>query len=197
MLNTTHYNLNIVEGSDLVNPLTQFNPNFEAIDAAMYANEMAAFTLATELKSGTVHALTRTVAGSTLFRFVATSDFTAGDTFTLDGSQVTALTTDGQPLTTGSYRIGMVVLAALTGSVLTLFVSSGTVATAANSERLGGELPSYYATASDLSDVSATATAAGSLAANAIPKGAVQAIVLVNALPQDPVSTTLYLIPEA
>lgn len=196
MINTTHYNLNIVEGSDLVNPLTQLNPNFETIDAAMYANEMAAFTLATELKSGTVHALTRTVTGATLFRFVATSDFTAGDTFTLDGSQVTALTTDGQPLTTGSYRIGMTVLAAVTGTVMTLFVSSGTVATAADSERLGGELPAYYATAADLQTVSNTATAAGSLAANAIPKGAVQAIVLVNELPQDPVSTTLYLIPE-
>lgn len=197
MLTTTHYSLNIVEGTDLVNPLTQFNPNFEAIDDAMYANEMAAFTLATELKSGTVHALTRTVAGAGLFRFVATSDFTAGDTFTLDGNQVTALTTDGQALTTGSYRIGMVVLAAVTGTVMTLFVSSGTVATAADSERLGGELPSYYASAADLATVSATATAAGTLAGNAIPKGAVATIALVNELPDSPISTTLYLIPEA
>lgn len=197
MLTTTHYNLNIVEGTDLVNPLTQLNPNFQAIDDAMYANEMAAFTLATELKSGTIHALTRSVTGANLFRFVATSDFTTGDTFTLDGAQVTALTTDGQPLTTGSYRIGMVVLAAVAGSVMTLFVSSGTVATAADSERLGGELPAYYATASDLRAVSATATAAGNLAGNAIPKGSVASIVFTNELPADPVSTTLYLIPEA
>lgn len=197
MLSTTHFNLNIVEGTDLVNPLTQLNPNFQAIDDAMYANEMAAFTLATELKSGTIHALTRTVAGAGLFRFVATSDFTAGDTFTLDGNQVTALTTDGQPLTTGSYRIGMTVLAAVTGTVMTLFVSSGTVATAADSERLGGELPAYYATAANLQTVSDTATAAGTLAGNAIPKGAVQNIVYTASLPDNPISTTLYLIPEA
>ncbi len=197
MLTTTHYNLNIVEGTDLVNPLTQLNPNFEAIDTAMYNNEMAALTLATELKSGTVHAITRTVTGAPLFRFVATSDFTAGDTFTLDGAQVTALTTDGAALTTGSYRIGMVVLAAVTGSVMTLFVSSGTVATAADSERLGGELPAYYATAADLATTAQTASAAGTLASNAIPKGAVRNIVYTNTLPDDPVSTTLYLIPEA
>ena len=34
MTNTTYYNLNIVEGTDIVNPLTVDNPNYEKIDEA-------------------------------------------------------------------------------------------------------------------------------------------------------------------
>ena len=35
MTNTTHYNMTIAEGTDVVNPLTQIFPNFNTIDGAM------------------------------------------------------------------------------------------------------------------------------------------------------------------
>ena len=90
MRNTTHYNLNIVEGTDIVNPLVVDNPNYEAIDEAMWNNAVTGIPLATELKGGTIHAITRSNREASMFRFVATSDFVAGETFTVDGVQVTA-----------------------------------------------------------------------------------------------------------
>ena len=41
MTTTTYYNLNIVEGTDVVNPLIVDNPNYEKIDEAMHNNAVA------------------------------------------------------------------------------------------------------------------------------------------------------------
>lgn len=126
MKNTTNYNLKQYEGADLFNPLTVEAQNVQAIDAGMYANKTAAVQTATELKSGTVHALTRSVPGAAMIRFVATSDWTAGDTCTVDGVQVTTLLTTGETLPTGAWKINANVLAILTGTVLTVFTSAPT-----------------------------------------------------------------------
>lgn len=120
---TTNYNLNIVEGTDIVNPMSVDNPNYSTIDSVMYANECNAIGSATELKSGTVHALTRVKANQNVFRFRATARYVAGDTFTVDGNVVTAQLPDGSALADGAYIIGSDVLCALVGSQLTLFVS--------------------------------------------------------------------------
>ena len=163
MRNTTHYNLNIVEGTDIVNPLVVDNPNYEAIDEAMWNNAVAGIPLATELKGGTIHAITRSNRDASMFRFVATSDFVAGETFTVDGVQVTAYTTNSEPLATNAYRIGASVIACLVGTVLTLFVATP-IAVAEDSEKLGGQLPSYYAPQTALDAVSEVAQSAGALA---------------------------------
>lgn len=126
MKNTTNYNLKQYEGSDLFNPLTVEAQNVQSIDAAMYANKTAAVQTATELKSGTVHALTRSVPGAAVIRFVATSDWTSGDTCTVDGVQVTTLLTTGETLPTGAWKINANVLAILNGTVLTVFTSAPT-----------------------------------------------------------------------
>lgn len=196
MTNTTNYNLNIVQGSDLVNPLIQTNPNFETIDSAMKANADRGVQLATELKSGSVHRITRTNTSAPVFYFVATTDYVAGETFTVDSVQCTAYTTDGQPLTNNAYRIGMKVIGIITGTVITFLVSAGQAAVASDSLMLGGQLPAYYATASGLAATDQTATAAATLAGNAIPKGDVTAILKIAELPADPVSTVMYCIPE-
>jgi hypothetical protein len=196
MTNTTNYNLNIVQGSDLVNPLIQTNPNFETIDSAMKANADRGVQLATELKSGTVHRITRTNPTAPVFYFVATTDYVAGETFTVDSVQCTAYTTDGQPLTTNAYRIGAKVIGIITGTVITFLVSSGQAAIASDSERLGGQLPAYYATAAGLAATDQTATAAATLAGNAIPKGDVTAILKVTELPAEPVATVMYCVVE-
>ena len=99
-----------------------------------------------------------------MLRFTATSRFTAGDTFTVDGVQVSALTVSGEQLPDGAYIIGSEVLAYLKGTLLTVFTSQGTLATAKNALKLGGNDPEYYATASAVQTAQETATAAGNLA---------------------------------
>ena len=147
---TDNYELNLVEGSDIVNPLVQDVPNYEAIDAAMFDNKEHSVGVATELKTGTVHSLTRQNADAAVFRFTATSDYTVGDTFEVDGVQVSALLVDGTTLPNRCYIIGSEVLASLKGTLLTVYANR---TTASDSDRLGGQLPAYYATDADLDNL--------------------------------------------
>ena len=164
MQNTENFNLKIYDGEDLFNPLTVENVNTQAIDTQMKKNENHAVGDATELVSGTVHAITRLTPDAPMLRFTATSRFTSGDTFTVDGVQVSALTVSGEQLPDGAYIIGSEVLAYLKGTLLTVFTSQGTLATAKNALKLGGNDPEYYATASAVQTAQETATAAGNLA---------------------------------
>ena len=164
MQNTENFDLKIYEGEDLFNPLVVENANAQAIDNQMKKNENHTVGDATELVSGTVHALTRLTPDTPMLRFTATSRFTAGDTFTVDGVQVSALTVSGEQLPDGAYIIGSEVLAYLKGTLLTFFTSQGTIATAQNALKLGGNTPEYYATATAVQQAQDTATAAGNLA---------------------------------
>ena len=145
---STHFNLNLVTGADKVNPLTIDRPNYETIDEQMYKNQIAAISEATELKSGTVHAITCLTEGAVFFRFTATSDYAAGDTFTYNGSPVTAVLPDGSGLQAGVFKINGTVLCSILGTLLTVYsiTASGI---ASDSEKLGGQLPVYYAKATD------------------------------------------------
>lgn len=153
MNTTTNYGLKLYEGTDLFNPLTVENVNAGDIDTAMKAISDHSVGTATELTTGTVHALTRADTDRNVFLFVATSNYTTGDTFTLDGAQVSALTPDGQPLATGSYVIGSSVLCALHDTLITVYVNP---AKAKDADMLDGHDSSYYATDSDLDTVAGT-----------------------------------------
>lgn len=153
MNTTTNYGLKLYEGTDLFNPLVVENPNAGDIDTALKAVSDNAVGTATELTTGTVHAITRADADRNVFLFVATSNFTAGDTFTLDGNQVSALTPDGQQLATGSYVIGSSVLCALHDTLITVYVNP---AKAKDADMLDGHDSSYYATDEDLDTVAGT-----------------------------------------
>lgn len=124
MQTSEHYSLNLAEGTDLVNPLTIDVPNYEAIDTGMYANRQNIVSSATELKSGTTHAITRSNTDSPIFRFVATSNYTEGDLFTVDGVSVTPTLVSGETLPTGAYVINQVVVACLNGTSLTLYLNT-------------------------------------------------------------------------
>lgn len=124
MQNTTHYNLTKAEGTDTVNLLTQCYPNFDVIDAAMFANKQGSIGTATEVTTGTVHSIIRANPDSDVFRFTATSAWSAGDTMTLDGSGVTVHLADGTTPASGAYIIGAEVLGVVNGSLVTLFLSS-------------------------------------------------------------------------
>ena len=163
MESTTNYGLKVYEGADLFNPLTVENTNMESIDLISKAISDQAIGTATELTTGTVHALTRSDSDQALFRFTATSNFVSGDTFTVDTIQVSALTLNGQALPDGAYLAGAEVLCALVGTRLTVYgVTGSTVAD--DALKLGGELPSYYGKATDVTLAQNTANAAGLLA---------------------------------
>ena len=121
MTTTTYYDLNIVEGTDIVNPLTVDNPNYQKIDETMHDNAVSGVTLATEIANATVHAITRENSECAVIRFIATSVWKAGDTVTVDGVPVTALLPSGETLPNGAYVINANVLCILTGTNLTVY----------------------------------------------------------------------------
>ena len=129
---TPNFNLGLVEGTDLVNPMTQMNPNFTDLDTIIKALADNTITTATEVTVGTVHGLTRANTDCNVFRWVATANFNTGDTFTVDGTTVTALKTNGTILQTGEYIIGASVIAVLDGTRLTVNVAQNISQTAAD-----------------------------------------------------------------
>lgn len=213
MTNTTNYELTKVEGTDLFNPLTQVNPNWDKIDTAMKANQGAGITNATHNKSGTLHALVRAVAGVPVIRFTATGDFRTGDTFTIDGQNVTARLPDGSSLPDYAFRINSNIIAIQAGGVLTIVTNGASV-------NLDGymETSDYVGSgatgkvhAAEVADAATSATSAnnatnlnGQPASYYAAQSAlapmiqnVTAIQVVSALPTNPVATTLYLVTEA
>lgn len=165
MESTNNFSLKVYEGTDLFNPLTTENENTVAIDEQMFKNQNAGIQTATELVSGTVHAITRSVPDASVFRFTAVSRFTAGDTFTVDDIQVSALTTSGEQIPDGAFIIGSEVIGVLKGTLLTLYISMTKANTAKDADKLGGQLPGYYGSAAAVSQAQETAAAAGTLSA--------------------------------
>lgn len=130
---TPNYNLITVEGTDVVNPLVQMNPNFTDIDIAMFANKQASIGSATELTSGTVHSITRANPDSNYFRFTATSNWTAGDSMNVDGVNVSVYLTDGTVPGNGAYIINTEVFGIISGSRVTLYLTNPVVSLDASS----------------------------------------------------------------
>lgn len=213
MTNTTNYQLTKVEGTDLFNPLTQVNPNWDKIDTAMKANQNGGVSSATHNKSGTLHALVRAVAGVPIIRFTATGDFRTGDTFTVDGQNVTARLPDGTSLPDYAFRINSNIIAIQAGGVLTIvtngasvdldgymktsdYVGSGATGKVRAAETADSATTATSANnASNLNGQPASYYAANSALAPMIQN--VTAIQVVSALPTNPVATTLYLVTES
>lgn len=152
---TTHYlNLKQYEGTDKFNPLTVEAMNVANIDEAF--GELPSFTIAPadELKTGTIHAITTDTRwmGDRLrvFRFVATANWNAGDTCTVNGTSVSTLLPTGEALPNGAWVINSNVLCCLVGTVLTVYTcapSGGTTEIDANT--LDGHTADYFAVAAD------------------------------------------------
>lgn len=212
MTNTTNYQLTKVEGTDLFNPLTQVNPNWDKIDTAMKANQGAGITNATHNKSGTLHALVRAVAGVPVIRFTATGDFRTGDTFTVDGQNVTARLPDGTSLPDYAFRINSNIIAIQAGGVLTIVTNGASVNLEGYMETSDyvGSGATGKVHAAEVADSATTATSANNAsnlngqAASFYAKASdlapliqnITAIQVVSALPTNPVATTLYLVTE-
>lgn len=158
MSTTTYYEFNKPEGTDLVNPLVDTNPNWDALDADLHEFNERSIANCTEIVTLGVHAISRLDTTSKFLKWIATANFTAGETFTVDGLAVAASTPAGATLATGAYVTGSVVLACLNAdnTAMTVFVSGTTVAS--DAERLGGELPAYYAKQSDMTTAESNIT---------------------------------------
>ena len=161
---TTYYEFNKPAGSDLVNPLVDQIPNWDKADNALHGLSVNSIGTATEVVALGVHALTRVHQPDAKFiQFIATGDYDAGETFTLDGVAIAAAYPDGSPLAEDAYVTGATVLIGLNAdnSVATFYLSK-TGGTAPDSLRLGGELPAYYATKSYADGIKTTADNAAS-----------------------------------
>lgn len=159
-MSTTQYlGLNKPSGSDLVNPLTDTFPNWDIVDNAYHGLDIRALGRATELVSQGVHAITIIDTDCKTIKWVATANFTAGETFTVNGIQCNAYLPSGEALGTNAYVSGAQVIASLNddNSAMTVYVPQGAVAVASDSERLGGQLPSYYATKAYADGIKSTA----------------------------------------
>lgn len=124
MYTTTNYGFNIVEGTDMVNPLTQLNPNFTSLDTDLKAVSDNTVDNATCIKTGTVHAVTRTNTDAKVFKFTATGNWNTGDTMTVDGTLVSVFATDGSAPADGCFVINTEVIAAIQGTRVTIYVNS-------------------------------------------------------------------------
>lgn len=164
MRQSANYNLNLYDGSDLFNPLSVENTNTEAIDEQMKVNADYSVPKATAIKAGTVHNITRTNKDASMFHFTATSEYTAGETFTVDGNIVSVETSSGDSLQTGAFVIGAEVLCCLVGSIMTVFSSAGVDLSDINASTLEGHPASYFATDQALSVTNAAAVSAGEMA---------------------------------
>ena len=122
---TPHYNLNLPEGTDIVNPLIQDNPNYSAIDTALYDNKLRVIGTATHTKTGTNHSIVLADSDILVFKFVATGDYVTGDTFSVDGVTVTPRVADGSSIPTGAFKINSTVEAVLDGTILNLINVDG------------------------------------------------------------------------
>lgn len=161
---TTYYEFNKPTGDDLVNPLIDQIPNWDIADNALHGLSVNSIGTATEVVALGVHALTRVHQTDAKFiQFIATGDYDAGETFTLDGVAIAAAYPDGSPLVQDAYVTGATVLIGLNAdnSVATFYLSK-TGGTAPDSLRLGGELPAYYASKSYADGIKTTADNAAS-----------------------------------
>lgn len=125
MTTTTNFGFNIPDGTDNVNLLTQNYPNWTNLDAILKAIKDTGVTTATATKTGTNFAVVRNDTDCNFFRFVATANYVAGDTFTVDGVPVTATSAAGTALPSGAFVINQSVIAIVNSGVLTVLVGGG------------------------------------------------------------------------
>lgn len=125
MTNTTHYGLNIAEGTDNYNHLTVDNPNYQKIDSQMYTNAQTGVPLATMTLQETTIAITRPSGyeGANMFRFVSSVNFNQSYTWTVDGTSVTPSMPNGGALPSQAFIIGSMVLCVLNGTALTVYTT--------------------------------------------------------------------------
>ena len=126
---TTHFNINKPEGTDIFAPLTFDNDAYDLIDGVMYDNQNRGITTTTISFSAGTFAILRTVPTCNFLVFTAPADYTSGNVVEVDGSVKTVRFMDGTSLPTGAWKINYSVLAYVDGSILNIIsATTGDVA---------------------------------------------------------------------
>lgn len=120
MPQTTNFNLPYPEGSEIYNPLITEPVAMPIIDGQMRENQLAGLQEASHVKQGSNHAITLSVSGSTRFVFIASDDYVTGDTFTVDGQDVTVRIPSGEAPKSDCFKINSAVVCILDSGILTL-----------------------------------------------------------------------------
>ena len=145
MQNTSNFSFLLPEGTDIVNPLVDMNPNWSSIDGLLKTCADRTVCTTTATKTGTVFAITRSSALGArpinqVIRFTAPDTFHDGDTMTVDGTAVTLQLCDGTTPGEGCFVIGCDVIGIKTGAVVTLLVKgSDPVYTASDIDMANGD----------------------------------------------------------
>lgn len=151
MQTTTNFGFNIVEGADIVNPMTDFNPNFNIMETKLTAANNMLVSPCTHSKSGNIHQVSRTRLASSLspspiMRFVATANWNEGDILRVDStSYLTVTTPDGEPLKDNAFvtGCGVVVIVGI-GNSVTVLTSNKYIPTASEVTTTGGDSVQDY-----------------------------------------------------
>lgn len=124
---TSNYNFLLPEGTDVVNPLVDVNPNFSTLDTIIKGVSDHAVDRAACTKTGTTHSVVRSNTSANVFEFTATGDWDTGDSMVVDGTPVSVFLPDGTAPLTGAYIINTEVLCIINGTRVTLLTGAQTV----------------------------------------------------------------------
>ena len=118
----------IVSVGDNQNNITDVT-DYEVVGSEFGSSDIMAVCLLPfdHTRSGTVHQLTSPNTTAQNIKFTATANYMSGDTFSVNGQNVTAVTLNGSSLVAGCFISGSVVSCFLSGTTLYFSDSMGSV----------------------------------------------------------------------
>lgn len=122
MSTTTNFGITLPEGTDTFNPLTFNNDAFTLVDSLLRTTKNATVGTANHLLSEDINTITRADSNTSMFTFIASSDYVASQAVYVDGAPVNVRYSDGSAPGNNAYRTNQAVLCYLNGSILTLFI---------------------------------------------------------------------------
>ena len=122
MSTTTNFGITLPEGTDTFNPLTFNNDAFTLVDSLLRTTKNATVGTANQLLSEDINTITRADSNTSMFTFIASSDYVTSQAVYVDGALVNVRYSDGSAPSNNAYRTNQAVLCYLNGSILTLFI---------------------------------------------------------------------------
>lgn len=166
---TTNFNLDLPTGDELFNPLWP-NSNTQKIDTQMKTNQDNSITKADCVFNTNKFIINRNASGGKYFKFIAPADYVAGYTFQVDGTAYDGIVAGtGDSLADGCFMLNHEVIAYIDETSASLaFLVGSSLPEDIDATTLGGHTVEYFGTAEGVTDAKETATAAGTVANQAL-----------------------------